>query len=174
MAARVARKENTVGLNQRILPGFASAIAGLVLAASTTAAAEASPSGRSTAPAVSGLAVMMRTQHRRCIKVIATIPVGVFPAGVAVNEKTNAVYVTNFGNRANHFKGTVSVISGRTNTVTATIGVGRQPQGIAADPKTNTIYVANSQPGVNTVSVISGRANTVTAAISVPGPGGAA
>ncbi len=120
-----------MGLNPRIVPVIASAIAGLLAAASTTAAAAASPSDRSTGHAVTGPVTTMRNQHQHCIKLVATIPVGIFPGGVAVNAKTNAVYVTNFGNRANRFKGTVSVISGRTNTVTATIRVGRQPQGIA-------------------------------------------
>ena len=59
---------------------------------------------------------------------------------------------------------TVSVISGRTNTVTATIPVGSGPFGVAANPKTGTIYVTNFD---NTVSVINGRTNTVTATIPV-------
>jgi YVTN family beta-propeller protein len=62
----------------------------------------------------------------------------------------------------------VSVISGRTNTVTATIPVGGgpfAPFAVATDPKTNTIY-ANGDDGV---SVISGRTNTVTATIPVRG-----
>ena len=59
----------------------------------------------------------------------------------------------------------MSVISGRTNTVTATIPVGSGPFGVAADPKTGTIYVTNAFD--NTVSVISGRTNTVTATIPV-------
>lgn len=48
----------------------------------------------------------------------------------------------------------MSVISGRTNTVTATIPVGVNSQGVAVNPVTDTAYVANS--GDNTVSVISG------------------
>jgi serine/threonine-protein kinase len=46
----------------------------------------------------------------------------------------------------------VSVISGRTNTVTATIAVGVEPFGIAVDPKTTTAYAANFHD--NTVSVL--------------------
>jgi DNA-binding beta-propeller fold protein YncE len=46
----------------------------------------------------------------------------------------------------------VSVISGRTNTVTAAIPVGRGPFGVAANPNTNTIYVANQLD--STVSVL--------------------
>ena len=53
------------------------------------------------------------------IKVTATIRVGRFPVGVAADPRTNTIYV------ANTLSNTVSVISGRTNTVTATIRVGR-------------------------------------------------
>src|SRR5215510_12555663 len=97
----------------------------------------------------------------------ATIPVGEIPTRVAVNPKANTIYVTNLASN------TVSVLSGRTNTVTATIPVGIGPVGV--DPKTNTIYVAN--PDSNTVSVISGRTHTVTATIHFPvsiGPVGVA
>ena len=48
----------------------------------------------------------------------------------------------------------MSVISGRTNTVTATIPVGSRPGGVAADPETGTIYVTNLAS--DTVSVIAG------------------
>jgi DNA-binding beta-propeller fold protein YncE len=48
----------------------------------------------------------------------------------------------------------VSVISGKTNSVTATIPVGAAPGGVTTDPLTDTAYVTNF--GDNTVSVISG------------------
>lgn len=48
----------------------------------------------------------------------------------------------------------MSLISGRTNTVTATIPVGAAPGAVATNPLTNTAYVTNF--GDNTVSVISG------------------
>ena len=59
----------------------------------------------------------------------------------------------------------MSVISGRTNTVTATITVGIYPFGVATNPVTDTVYVTNFTD--NTVSVISGRTNKVTATITV-------
>ncbi len=65
---------------------------------------------------------------------------------VAVNPKTNTIYVANEGAGTG---GTISVINGRTNTVAATIPVGTA-FGIAADPKTNTAFVS----GVDSVSVI--------------------
>lgn len=44
-------------------------------------------------------------------RVVATVPVGVSPQGVAVSPVTNRVYVTNFNS------GTVSVIDTASNTV---------------------------------------------------------
>jgi YVTN family beta-propeller protein len=92
--------------------------------------------------------------------VTATIRVGRVPAGVAVNPRTNTIYVTNANS------GTVSVISGRTNTVTATIRLGGKfPVGVAANPRTDTIYVTRAGNIVTRgrVSVISGRTNAVMA-----------
>jgi YVTN family beta-propeller protein len=94
--------------------------------------------------------------------VTATIPVGQAPDQAAVNPRTDTIYLTNFQDN------TVSVISGRTDTVTATIPVGTSPIGVAADPRTSRIYVSNSAD--NTISVISGQTNTVVAAIAM-GPG---
>jgi YVTN family beta-propeller protein len=69
-----------------------------------TAAAASAPPARGMAHGAKG-----------CIAVTATIPVGSGPGGVAADRKTKTIYV------ANDFSSTVSVISGRTNTVTATI-----------------------------------------------------
>src|SRR6266581_3601133 len=100
--------------------------------------------------------------------VVATIPDGQGPFGVAVNPKTNTIYVTNPPSE------TVTVISGQTNTVVATIPVaGGLPSGVAVNPKTKIIYVANLLS--DTVSVINGRTNTVVATVPVgSGPSGAA
>ena len=83
------------------------------------------------------------------------IPVGDGPFGVATNPVTNTVYVAQFGDlAANSFGNTVSVISGKTDTVTATIPVGNAPGEVAANPLTNTAYVTNFAD--NTASVIRG------------------
>src|SRR5215831_8923421 len=71
------------------------------------------------------------------MSVVATIPVGTNPVGVAVNQHTNTVYVSN--NNA----GTVSVINASTNIVTATIPAGTFPEGIDVNPANNKIYVEN-------------------------------
>jgi YVTN family beta-propeller protein len=67
---------------------------------------------------------------------------------MAVSPLSGDVYVTNIKN------GTVSVISGRTGTVTATIPVGNGPVGVAVNPLTGAVYIASI--GDSTVSVISG------------------
>ena len=72
-----------------------------------------------------------------CVAVIATIPVGNGPGGIAVDRTTGTIYVANDGSN------TVSVISARTGTVTATIPVGRSPQGVAVDARTDTIYAVS-------------------------------
>ncbi len=85
--------------------------------------------------------------------------VGRSPFGVAADPLTDTIYVTNAGSE------TVSVISGRTNTVVATVRVGFPAAfGVAEDPQTNTIYVAN---GDDEAVVISGRTNTVVARVRV-------
>ncbi len=99
--------------------------------------------------------------------VVATVAVGDFPTGVAVNEKTNRIYVANAGSD------TVSVIDGATNTMISTIAVGDGPFGVAVNEKTNRIYVANA--GSDTVSVIDGATDTMITTIPVGiGPTGVA
>jgi YVTN family beta-propeller protein len=68
--------------------------------------------------------------------VVATIPVGVEPAGVAITPDGTRAYVTNF-------VGTVSVIDAATNTVVVTIPVGQVPIGIAITPDGTRAYVTN-------------------------------
>ena len=92
--------------------------------------------------------------------VTATITVGSYPDGVAVDPATHTVYVPTEGND------TVSVIDEATNAVTATIPVGTAPYGgVAVDPATHTVYVTTG--GNDTVSVIDEATGTVTATIAV-------
>ena len=65
---------------------------------------------------------------------------------VAVSPRTGDIYVANSSDR------TVSVINGRTGTVTSTISVGFDPVGVAVSPRTGKTYVTNYEDG--TVSVI--------------------
>ena len=86
--------------------------------------------------------------------VIATIPVGLNPFGVAVSFDGSKVYFTHVGG--------VSVIDTVTNTVVATIPVGLSSSccgGVAVTPDRSKVYVVNSN--ANTVSVIDTATNTV-------------
>ena len=65
--------------------------------------------------------------------------------GVAVDEATNTIYVTN------EESGTVSVISGSSNTVIRNVTVGIEPIGVAVDQTTNRVYVANEVSNTGTV-----------------------
>jgi YVTN family beta-propeller protein len=85
--------------------------------------------------------------------------IGKDPYDISVNPLDSIVYVANSGSN------TVSVIDGKTNTVTANIPVGTYPNDLYVNPSTNTVYVANRDD--NTVSVIDGKTNTVTANIPV-------
>jgi len=69
--------------------------------------------------------------------VIATIHVGRYPHGVAVDEETGRVYVANFN------EGSISVIDGTTNEVVNTIQVGKGPRDVAVNSEINCLYVTN-------------------------------
>ncbi len=86
--------------------------------------------------------------------VVATVPVGEYPQGVAVNPTGTAVYV------ANSDSNEVTVIDAAT-LATTTIPVGDNPVGIAVHPDGTRIYVANTDETVDTVWVIDRAANTV-------------
>jgi YVTN family beta-propeller protein len=91
--------------------------------------------------------------------VIATVPVGTGPFGVAANPAGTRVYVANSGSN------TVSVIDTTTLTVSATVPVGTQPVGVAVNPGGTRVYVANNAS--NTVSVIDTTTLTVSATVPV-------
>ena len=100
--------------------------------------------------------------------VVATVPVGKHPDGVAVSPDGKHAYVTNFASDS------VSVIGTLTNTVEATVPVGVQPFGISVTPDGQHVYVANY--GANSVSVIATATNEVvdTVTMGLNGPSGVA
>ena len=91
--------------------------------------------------------------------VVATVPVGSDPHGVAVTPDGAFVYITNRGSN------TVSVIASASNTVVATVPVGNNPRGVAVTPDGAFVYVANGFS--HTVSVIASATNTVLATVPV-------
>lgn len=97
-----------------------------------------------------------RKRTSGCMQSQPTTPVGNFPQQVAVDERTNTIYV------ANQKDDTVSVINGNVcnagnvsgcNQSWPTVAVGASPQALAVNPNNHTVYVANTDD--NTVSVFS-------------------
>ena len=85
------------------------------------------------------------------------IGAGQLPCAVAVNAKTNTVYVANYGDDS------ITVIDGAKRVAVATIPVGSHPQAIAVDSQNNLIYVANMHG--NSVTVIDGSSSKVVATL---------
>ena len=82
-----------------------------------------------------------------------TIPVGPWPAGVAIEPGTGLVLVTNRDGDS------LSVIDPQTRQVTQTLPVPSQPIGVAAEPVGGRIYVANQGAAfVSAVDLASGGA----------------
>ncbi|HEV2316596.1 MAG TPA: YncE family protein [Thermoplasmata archaeon] len=91
--------------------------------------------------------------------VVTGVDVGQSPFGVAADNATNEVFVTNTASD------NVTVISGANDTVVGWIGVGGQPTGVAVDPRAGRVYVANSAS--DNVSVIQVSSRTVLASVDV-------
>ena len=90
------------------------------------------------------------TDHSGCGHLAATAKVGLNPQGVAVDDATHTVYVTN--NADGNLPGTVSVINSATCNGTHTTGcsgpfptmaTGLSPLLAAIDTRTNTLYVSD-------------------------------
>jgi YVTN family beta-propeller protein len=77
---------------------------------------------------------------------LPAIEVGLIPLDLAVNPKTNKIYVANSGSN------TVSVIDGIRNKVIANVSVGEYPVDVIIDPNEPWIYIPNFDS--QTVSVI--------------------
>ena len=108
------------------------------------------------------------TSHSGCSHLAATVTVGSGPFGVAVNDRTHTVYVTN--NADGDSPGTVSVINSATcnGTVTAgcsrrfpTMATGVAPLLAAVDAATGSIYVTDF--GSAAVTVLDGSRCNATA-----------
>ncbi|WP_143822099.1 beta-propeller fold lactonase family protein [Mucilaginibacter pedocola] len=89
--------------------------------------------------------------------VVASVPVGDMPFGIAINPQGTLVYVSNGGTN------TISVINTATNKVVAGIFVGENPRGITINADGSRVYVVNSSS--DNVSVIDAAINEVIAVI---------
>jgi YVTN family beta-propeller protein len=96
-------------------------------------------------------------------EIVAAIPVGRVPAGVAVTPNGKQAYVTNEFDSP----GTVSVIDTASNTVTSTITVGDFPIGVAISADGARAYVANGGFS-GTISVIDTTASPPAVLATVP------
>ena len=136
---------------------------GSIIAALLSCVAQAAPFAYIT----NGLSDSVSVIDTVTNKVVATVPVGSGPFGVAVNPSGTRVYVGNLTlNR-------ISVIDTGTNTVSATVAVGGSPLGVAVNPSGTRVYVTTLFS--NNVSVIDTVTNTVVATIPVGiTPGGIA
>ena len=90
--------------------------------------------------------------------VVATVPVGTEPAGIAINSAGTRIYVANISSNS------VSVIDAASNTVVATVTTEGVPNGIAVNPSGTRAYVAT---GTGNISVIDTATNTVIANVAV-------
>jgi YVTN family beta-propeller protein len=86
------------------------------------------------------------------------------PAFVAVNSKTNKVYVTMSGGCCTDGN-TVAVIDGSTDSILRYIDVDLNPFMVAVSPRTNLVYVTHS--GQDKITVIDGSTDTVQATFSI-------
>jgi YVTN family beta-propeller protein len=91
--------------------------------------------------------------------VIATVPVGLGPAAVAVTPNGRFAYVAN--------QRSISVISAASNTVVATVPLESSPSAIAMNPNGASVYVTSASSGI---FVIDTATNTVVNAIDVRFP----
>lgn len=96
-----------------------------------------------------------------CFKLKSRIPTSGIPYGVAVNPLLNSVYVA-------LLDGSVSLIDGKTNTITTTTPVGTSNAGIAVDLLTGNVFTANSVGAPSTGSVgVLGKTANLLATVSV-------
>lgn len=83
----------------------------------------------------------------------ATIPVGPWPAGIAIEPGTGLVYVTSRDGWI------VSVIDPEVRAVVQELGTGQGPIGVAADPSNGLVYTADQGNGtVTAIDIASGGA----------------
>ena len=85
-------------------------------------------------------------------KVLATIPVGHVPRGIALSQDGKRLYVTNA------WSDTVSVIDTASRQVIQTLPTGFEPSGVVVDHAGSTLYVANRLSGdVSVIDLASGQ-----------------
>jgi YVTN family beta-propeller protein len=99
--------------------------------------------------------------------VVATIPAGDNPYGMAVSPDGGRLYVAN----DNLAAGTVTVLDAATGATIATIptGNGNSTLSVTVSPDGKKVYAVNLSTGEDAVSVINPATNAVIATVSTPG-----
>jgi YVTN family beta-propeller protein len=95
---------------------------------------------------------------------IAVIPVGDTPSGVAVSPNNKTIYVNNGAHDV--ADGSISVIDAATLSVVATIPDVGHPLGVAVTPNNRKVYVSNYETA--NVDVIDAASNTIVTSIAMP------
>jgi YVTN family beta-propeller protein len=110
---------------------------------------------------VNANALVILNEVGSSFQLVATVPVGVSPFGLAIDDNASFGYVSNTGGNS------VTVVDLTTNHAAGTIPLpaGSQPRGIAVTPDGGKVYVANS--GTGTVSIIDTATRAVTGSITV-------
>lgn len=98
-------------------------------------------------------------------RVVDTIDVPGNPSEVAVNRKTNTVYVASDISCSPDCwpRGHLSMIDGSSNEIVSTIRVGLSPSSVAVNPRTNRVFVANYNS--ENISVVDGAKNKVMSVV---------
>src|SRR5207245_2385803 len=98
---------------------------------------------------------------------VQTVAVGRGPSALAVDQRSNRVFVANF------FGNSVNVLDARSGTVLRTISVGKSPSDVAVDARTGRAFVVNAGPypekdgTAGTVSVLDSRTGAVVRTVLV-------
>ncbi len=113
--------------------------------------------------AANDVSVLNETSHA----LLATIPVGQAPFGLALDTSTSIIYVVNA------MSNSVSVINATTDKVKATISLGSIyfPEFVAVDPTTHMAYVTSIY---STLSIVNGTSDTLVKTVVVGGGTGIA
>ena len=88
----------------------------------------------------------------RTHRIVDTIPIGPGPKAIAVNPRTNRIYVT--GQSGTDSGQALAVIDGASNALLATIPIGPfgryydNPLGLAVNTRTNTVFATNPLEGM--------------------------
>jgi YVTN family beta-propeller protein len=155
--AATCNATDTAGCGQH--PGVVKVGGGTyVLAVSQATDTVYGPSTAGNTIAVINGATCNATSHAGCGHLSATARTGVVPIGVAVDDRTRTVYVTNNANGDS--PGTVSIINAATCNGSHTTGCHRHfpvlatgiaPSAVAVDTRTGIVYVADFSSAAVTV-----------------------